>query len=375
MCSERMATLIFTISAAFVLYILLGYPLLLDFLARHGARPVKKRAIEPSVTVVLPVHNGARWIASKLESILALDYPRHLLDILVVSDGSDDDTAEIVRRYRDVRLLELPRGGKARAINAALEVATGEVLLFTDVRQLLDPPCLRRLMANLGDPEVGVVTGEIRWLATGSAEEADINAYLHFEHWIRDRLSQIDSLLGVAGALYAIRRELARPLPPDTQLDDVCMVLTPFFSGRRIVLEKSAVAFDVPNPLQGEFRRKVRTIAGLYQTLYAYPALLGPSNRMWLHFVSHKLGRVWLPFFLAAAAISSAWLPAPWNRLALAGQAGIYLLAAVDFVAPQSFPLKRLTSAARTFFVMMAAAVCGLFLSFVPPRTLWKPSA
>ena len=375
MYSERMAILIFSGSAAFVFYIVFGYPLLLDFLARHYARPVKKRPIEPSVTVVLPVYNGARWIAAKLDSILALDYPRHLLDILVVSDGSDDGTAAIVRRYPDVRLLEVPRGGKARAINAALAIATGEVLLFTDVRQLLDRGCLRSLMANLGDPEVGVVTGEIRWLKTGSAEEADINSYLLIEHWIRDRLSQIDSLLGVAGALYAIRRELARPLPPDTILDDVCMVLPPFFAGRRIVLEKAAVAFDVPNPLHGEFRRKVRTIAGLYQTLYAYPALLGPSNRMWLHFVSHKLGRVWLPFFLAAALISSFWLPEPWNRLALAAQLGVYLLAAVDFLVPQSSPLKRLTSAARTFFAMMGAAVCGLFVSMAPSRNLWKPSA
>jgi len=370
-----MAILIFFGSVAFVLYILVGYPLLLDFLARHYTWPVKKRAIEPFVTVILPVHNGARWIAAKLDSILKLDYPRHLFDILVVSDGSDDSTGEIVRRYQGVRLLELPRGGKARAINAALAVASGEVLLFTDVRQLLDPACLRHLLANLGDPEVGVVTGEIRWLKTSSAEEADISAYLRVEHWLRERLSQIDSLLGVAGALYAIRRELARPLPPDTPLDDVCIALGPFFAGHRVVLEKLAVAFDVSNPLHGEFRRKVRTIAGLYQTLYAYPALLGPSNRMWLHFVSHKLGRVLLPFFLGAAAISAFWLPSPWSRLALAGQAGVYLLAAVDFLVPQSFPLKRLTSAARTFIAMMAAAVCGLFVSFVPPRTLWKPSA
>src|SRR5206468_2209330 len=101
MYSERMAILIFAGCAAFVVYVLVGYPLLLDFLARHSARPVKKRDIEPSVTVVLPVYNGARWIAAKLDSILALDYPSDLLDVLVVSDGSDDGTAEIVRRYPD----------------------------------------------------------------------------------------------------------------------------------------------------------------------------------------------------------------------------------------------------------------------------------
>lgn len=375
MSAETTAILIFSVSSAFIVYTLFGYPLLLDVLARRHPRPVRKRAIEPTVTVVLPVHNGERWITAKLESILALDYPRQLLDVLVVSDGSDDGTAAAVRQFPGVQLIELPRGGKARAINAALAVATGEVLLFTDVRQLLDPGALRQLLANLGDPEVGAVTGEIRWLATKSAGEADINTYLRVEHWMRDRLSQIDSLIGVAGALYAIRRELAKPLPPDTQVDDVCMVLPSFFAGHRIVLENSAVAFDVPNPLRGEFRRKVRTIAGLYQTLYAYPALLGPSNRMWLHFVSHKLARVWLPFFLVAAALSSFWLPSPWRTIAIAGQAAVYLLASIDFFVPQSFPLKRVSSAARTFFAMMAAAVCGLFVSLVPSRTLWKPSA
>src|SRR5262249_33466423 len=106
-----MAILVFLASAAFIIYILLGYPLLLDFLARHRPRPVRKRDIEPAVTVIVPVYNGARWIAPKLDSILALDYPRHLLDVLVVSDGSDDGTAEIVRRYADVKLIELPRGG------------------------------------------------------------------------------------------------------------------------------------------------------------------------------------------------------------------------------------------------------------------------
>ncbi|MBI3682348.1 MAG: glycosyltransferase family 2 protein [Acidobacteria bacterium] len=371
---EAVAVFVFSVSVAFILYILVGYPLMLDLLARRRANPVQKRPIEPTVSVILPVYNGERWLAAKIESLRALDYPKHLIDILVVSDGSQDRTAEIARSLEGVRLLEIPHGGKARAINAALEAVSGEVLLFTDVRQQLEPGCLRPLLANLGDPRVGAATAELRLLPSTRAEEADAGAYLRFEHWIRDRLSKIDSLLGVAGALYVIRRELARPLPPDTLLDDVCMVLPPFFAGYRVVMEPAAVAFDEPVPLKGEFRRKVRTIAGLYQTLRAYPALLGSANRMRLHFISHKLGRVWLPFFLAPAALSSFWLPAPWSRFALTGQAAFLLLAGIDLLIPQWFPLKRLTSAARTFLVMMAAAVGGLSVFFVSPLVLWKSS-
>jgi len=169
-----------------------------------------------------------------------------------------------------------------------------------------------------------------------------------------------------------MRRSLAAPLPADTLNDDMYLQLGAFFRGYRVVFEESALAFDYPTALASEFRRKVRTLAGVYQIVGLYPALLGPRNRIWIHFFSHKLARLLMPWALVAAAISAFFLPAPWNALAILGQAAAYLLAGLDAVMPSTFPLKRLTSPIRTFSVMMAASLCALAILFVPARRLWK---
>ena len=170
-----------------------------------------------------------------------------------------------------------------------------------------------------------------------------------------------------------MRRELARPLPEGTLNDDMYLPLEAFFRGYRVILDDSALAFDYPTPLASEFRRKVRTLAGVYQIVGSYPALLGPRNRMWIHFVSHKLARLVMPW----AMIS----PPESHRLACRGagstgpsapQAAGYMLAMADAWLPASFPLKRLTSPLRTFAVLMTASLCALAILFVPARVLWK---
>jgi hypothetical protein len=138
------------------------------------------------------------------------------------------------------------------------------------------------------------------------------------------------------------------------------------------VLESAAVAYDFPTPLHAEFWRKVRTLGGLYQTLRLYPRLLGPSNRMWLHFCSHKLGRILLPYALVAAMASSFFLPEPWRAMAIWAQGAFYATALLDLLLPQRFFLKRVTSPIRTFVVLMAASACAVSIFFVSPRLLWK---
>jgi biofilm PGA synthesis N-glycosyltransferase PgaC len=145
-----------------------------------------------------------------------------------------------------------------------------------------------------------------------------------------------------------------------------------FFRGYRIILDESALAYDYPTGLASEFRRKVRTLAGVYQIIGQYPALLRPSNRMWIHFVSHKLARLLMPYALLAAAAVSFGLPNPWNRCALAAQALVYGMAAVDSWLPAGWPVKRVTAPARTFVVLMAASLCAVSILFVPSRILWK---
>jgi hypothetical protein len=140
------------------------------------------------------------------------------------------------------------------------------------------------------------------------------------------------------------------------------------------VVEPSAKAYDDPTSLATEFRRKVRTLAGNYQIMQLYPALLGPRNRMWIHYLSYKLGRLLLPYALLAAAVTSFWLPAGWRLPVVLAQVAVYGLAALDRWFPEKFFLKRISSPARTFVVMMIAAVCALSVFFVSPRKLWTPT-
>lgn len=366
---------IFLLSAALALYILAGYPVLLLFWRRIAARPVvRSEGHLPTVTVVIPVYNGERFLLDKLNSLLALDYPAERLDIVVISDGSTDRTSEIARSFSSsrVRLLELPRGGKCAGLNAGISVATGEILLLTDARQVIEPDGVKHLMANFTDPTVGAVSGQLKIRRGDSREEADIGLYWRFETWIRDSLSAIDSMFGATGPFYALRRELAVHVPDDTLLDDMYLPLAAFRRGYRLVVDLRAVAWDYPTSLETEMNRKVRTLAGNYQLLVRCPWLLGWGNRMWLHFISYKFGRLLLPFLLVTMLGASLALEDP-ARLWLAGvQLGGYALALADPILPRGFPLKRLSSLARTFVSMMVAAVAGLKVFFVPPRSLWK---
>src|SRR5579872_805680 len=162
-----------------IIYIVAGYPLVLRWMARHRPRPLQRRPIEPSVSLIIAVYNGERFLEGKLQSVLALEYPADKLDIIVASDGSTDRTEEIAERFaaQRVSLLRLPRGGKPAALNAAIGKAQGEILVLTDVRQPLEPPSVARLVENFADPTVGVASGELLIRAGASQGEADIGLY------------------------------------------------------------------------------------------------------------------------------------------------------------------------------------------------------
>lgn len=371
-----MAAILFLAAAFFVIYTLAGYPLLLHFLARRRSRPIQ-RAFQPrTVSVLLPVFNGERFLAAKLDSLLALDYPPDLIDIYVLSDGSTDSTAAIAERFagRGVHFQPLPHGGKAAALNAGLALATGEILFLTDVRQPLEPNSLRALVACFADPTVGAVSGELIIRDGATSEEANVGLYWKYEKWLRKRLSALDSVLGATGCIYAMRRGLARPLPPGCLLDDMFLPLQAFFAGFRVVFEEQARAYDYPTSLDSEFRRKVRTLAGNYQLIGYLPQLLGPANRLWLHFVSHKVARLLLPFALLLLLATAPLLPAPWHIVCTAAQIGFYLLALADPLVPDSSLVRKLSGPARTFVVLMAASFCAASILFRPKANFWIPT-
>ena len=371
-------TIVFALTVLLFLYTMIGYPILLDRLARRYRRPVRKdSSLTPSVTVLIPVRNGGNWIKRKLESVLALDYPRELLDVLVVSDGSTDSTEEIAAQFapQGVRLIRIPPGGKPAALNAGRRQATGEIILFTDVRQEIEAGSLRKLVACFADPTVGVVSGDVIIRQSGRETENHVGFYRKFETRMRDSIGELDSMFGAQGAFYSMRRELTVDIPHQILLDDMYQPLSAFVRGYRLIMEMEAVSYDEPVGLDSEFWRKVRTLAGNYQILAAYPEMWTPGKRLWWHFLSYKVARLLLPFLLIVIAISSFYLPAPFLYLALAGQVALYGAALVDRLIPEGGPIKKITSAAATFLVMMAAAFCAPFMTFLSREKLWRPTA
>ncbi len=364
--------------ALLVFYILVGYPLLLAAVRFRCAAPVAKdAAFRGSVTIIIAVYNGAAFLRQKLESLLALDYPRELVDIVIVSDGSTDETESIARSYasRGVTLIPVVRGGKSAALNAALPRVKGEFVFFSDVRQPIDPAAMRHLIANFADPTVGAVTGALHLLEGEEGEQADMDLYWRYELWARGRHSEIDSIFTATGCIYAMRNSLLRAIPPDTLSDDALLPLRVFFQGFRVVFDPEAIAYDYPALVGTEFRRRLRNLAGLWQLHARMPELFGPGNRMRLHFLSHKFGRLVLPWAILATVIGTVLLSSsPLKTSLLCAEAMLPLLALMDRAIPRGILLKRLTSPARTFLVMNLAAMAAMVVFFVPATKLWLPT-
>jgi poly-beta-1,6-N-acetyl-D-glucosamine synthase len=336
------ALIVFGLSVAYMLYILFGYPALLGLLARRFAKPARRDSHLRTVSFIIAVRDGERWIERKLRSIVSLNYPKDLMEIIVASDGSVDRTEQIAAAFPDheVRVLSLPPAGKGSALNAAIQSATNEILVLTDVRQDLEPDSLARMMSFYADPAVGAVSGELRIRSGATQQEEHIGLYRRYENWIRSQLSALDSIFGATGSFYSMRRELAGEIPPDTLLDDMYLPLLAYFRGYRLLYENTARAYDVPTSLDHEFPRKLRTLAGNLQIMRMFPALLGMRNRMLFHFLSYKFGRLLLPYAMIAATGSAFWLPDPLRWPVVTAILAFYACAAVDLVAARGFPRK-----------------------------------
>jgi cellulose synthase/poly-beta-1,6-N-acetylglucosamine synthase-like glycosyltransferase len=369
-----LGTYAFLASVAIGLWVIFGYPITLRiWCALRTPKPVKKEFVPRTVSVVMPVYNGEQFLKKKLEWILGLDYPKDKMQILVIDDGSTDRTPQIAAEFADrgVECITVPNAGKSAALNVGIQRSTGEILFFTDVRQELEPDALRNLVEYFADETVGVVSGELIIQEGETHHEANIGLYWRYEKSIRRRLSRLDSTLGATGCIYAMRRSLAVPVPADVLVDDMFLPLAAFFKGYRILFDENAKAYDYPTALRSEFRRKVRTLAGNWQLLRYYPQLVLPTNRMWVHFLSHKLGRCLMPLGLIGIAVTTPFLPHPYVWIAGGGQAAFYGLAVLGGFLDHESALKRLTSLPRTFVVFALAALMAFQIMLPGKRKLW----
>jgi biofilm PGA synthesis N-glycosyltransferase PgaC len=370
-----MSTL-FWLSCALVTYAYIGYAMLLWAHAAMGTRHILRQPATPTISILIAARNEAATLPAKLENLRALDYPHHLTQTIIVSDGSTDATAAILGRaipqIQPILLSE--SGGKARALNTAVQHATGDILIFLDTRQSLDPNAVSELISCFADPHIGAISGElILESANDSANAGEaLGLYWKIEKSIRRLESATGSVVGVTGAIYAMRRELYVPIPPGTILDDVLIPMHVARTGHRVIFAPAAIARDRIFTAPGkEFARKVRTLTGNYQLLRLAPWLLTPANPLLFRFISHKLMRLVVPLFLFTMLLSSALASTPLYSFLFWLQIVFYTAAAIGMLLPPTRKLKPIAIAST--FVMLNAAAVLAFYNFARGRhEVWR---
>ncbi len=359
------AGVVFWLAFAFIAYTYALYPLgiwLLSRLRAEEAADPQRVRVWPSVTVVVAVYNEQERVRAKIENLRALDYPSEQLRILFVSDGSTDATNARIATQPGVELLAyLERRGKPHALNRALGQVSSEIVVFTDVRQMLDPQAVRFLVARLQAPQIGAVSGELVHRDPVTHAAAHIGLYWRYEKWIRKAESRFASTVGVTGALYAIRRADYVPLSEDALLDDFEIPMQIVRRGHRVVFENGALIYDELQPdTVGERKRKIRTLTGNFQAFARHPWLFSPwHNPVWVQFLSHKVFRLFVPYALVILLGASLLATGTGYALAAAAQL-LFYAASLAGLAFARWRRNRLISFAVVFFELNWAAVLAM---------------
>lgn len=377
------ATLLFWLAAAALAYTWVGYPVLLDLVARRR-RSRSPRAVRlPDVSVVVAAYNEAGCIRRKLDSALRQRYPRTRLEVIVVSDGSTDGTDSIVARYPDTRvrlIRQEPRLGKSAALNRGVAAARGEVLVFTDANAAFAPDAVARLVGPLADPRVGLVSGVGLYAPDVAGDaRAVASGYVRYESRVRAGESALGVLAGADGAIYALRRHLYRDLEP-AEINDLLHPIQAALAGYEARFAPGACTVEPPSKDAGqEFRRHVRMVAqGAYLVSRWLPRLV--AERRWTAVwtaVSHQVLRWATGLFLLVAFAANAALARRGVLYAgmLAAQAAFYAVAIAGLLGERLG--RRLGPIALVYYfcVVSAAGLAGI-VSFVRGgvQATWAPT-
>ncbi len=354
--------LLLWIAIGVVIYTFFGYALLLGLLARFFSRPVKQAEITPSVALFIPAYNEEAVIAAKIQNSLALDYPPDALEIVLVTDGSNDRTLEIAEQYRSegVKIFHQPqRRGKIAAVNRVMPKITQEIVIFSDANAMLDAGVVKAIARNFADPEVGGVAGEKRVLSGGEG------LYWRYESFLKRCDSALSSVMGAAGELFAIRREVFAAPETDSIIEDFVMSMRLVGQGWRVVYEPQAIVREEASPsLRGDWQRRIRIAAGGFQSIVRLPQLLNPAlGRIAWQYVSHRVLR-WAitPFLLPLIYLLNLLiLSIPIYRWLLAGQTLFYAAALLGYALALKGKRRGILYAAFYFCFSNAAALFGFW--------------
>jgi cellulose synthase/poly-beta-1,6-N-acetylglucosamine synthase-like glycosyltransferase len=368
-------------SALVVAWVYVGYPLAMAALGRVAPRTRQRRALALPISVIIAAHDEERLIAAKVANVLASDYPREFVQVIVASDGSSDATVEQARGAGAHVVLDLPRQGKLSALMEAVEHASGRILVFTDADSKLETDTLGELTANFADPAVGgVSSNEITRSSSAPGVARGEGAYWRYEQWIKRMEDRTGSAVSASGRLYAIRRELFHPPPVFAGTDDFVISTQVVAAGKRLAFDPAArVVVGVPARGNAELRRKVRVMNRGMRAAFSLGGLLLPTRGgvYSLQVISHKILRRFVPFFLVTLLASSADLARRDRRwwLAVGPQLVFYSLAAVGSAAEgRAWARKRLFSIPAYFCLAnLAAALAVVSLMRGVRYERWQP--
>ena len=376
------AELVFWISAAGLLYTYAGYPLLLVFVSSLRPRLVRRTDSTPRVTVIITAYNEERALASKLEDTLALDYPQDCLEVIVASDCSSDRTDEIACEFgsRGVRLHRQPeRLGKTAAQNAAVERASGEIIVFSDATTFYQRNVLRTMMPNFADPTVGCATGRVIYTdSTSSSVGHGTRSYWDYEFFLKKHESAICSLIGVCGCLYAVRRSAYVPLYHEA-CSDFVIATKMVEQGLRAIYEPDAVCSEETNTQTNkELNARVRIMTQTFADLWRNRSMMNPlrSGFFAVELLSHKVMRYLVPLFLITILAASGALAggSTYYLVALAVQIGFYIAAGLAGLLERVGLHSRLLAIPQYFVLGNLASLIAFYQFLRGERYMrWEP--
>jgi poly-beta-1,6-N-acetyl-D-glucosamine synthase len=377
--------IVYWLAFGIIFYAYFGYPIIIfllsSFFCPKQETEVKKNNTWPYVSLLIAAYNEEKVIGPKIENCLVLDYPKDLLDVWIASDGSSDNTNNIVRKYvsanNNIHLLEFPRTGKSSILNKAMKSMKGEIVVFSDANTEYSTDALKKLVKHFEKPDVGCVSGRLFYRNPGKTISGKGESlYWKYETTLKVMESALGYVAGANGAIYAVRRDLFEPFPPRTINDDFTLSMKIVKKGYKSIYEGNAAVYeDVAPTMESEFNRHVRDGAGHYIAIVHLLGLLNPflGLRSFIYW-SHRIFRWMVPFLLILLfMVNISLLDELSYRVLFTLQCIFYLIAAIGWVAIKKINLPFLIYVPFYFCNLNSALFVG-FLRAVAnvQKTTWE---